>query len=120
MSDYFGKGNLFEFGHILVEYCRCTQRLSLGFNTDSSFVETISCQIPHPSQLLTVLGEYRSPTPLEAVDEQISRSVRSVHAHFLVSSQLSSDEEDFLFSTIISSIRFREGNNLVINLAFAK
>ncbi len=28
----------------------------LDFNTDSSFVEVIACQIPHTSQLLTVPG----------------------------------------------------------------
>ncbi len=32
----------------------------------------------HPSQLLTVLGEYRSPTSPEADDEQIIRATRLV------------------------------------------
>ncbi len=35
---------------------------SLDFNTDSSFAEVVACQTPHPSQLLTVLGVYISPT----------------------------------------------------------
>ncbi len=46
--------------------------------TDSSFAEVVACQIPHPSQLLTVLGEYRSPTSQEADDEQIIRAIRLV------------------------------------------
>ncbi len=54
------------------------RRLSIDFNTNSCFVEVVSWQIPHPSQLLTVLGVYRSPTSPEADDEQIIRAVRLV------------------------------------------
>ncbi len=48
------------------------------FNTDSAFAEIMACQIPHPSQLLTVLGVCRSPTSPEADDEQIIRAIRLV------------------------------------------
>ncbi len=52
--------------------------ISLDFNTDSSFAEVVAFQIPHPSQLLTVLGVYRSPTYPEADDEQIIRTIPPV------------------------------------------
>ncbi len=55
-----------------------TTLFSPDFNTDSSFAEVVTCQIPHPSQLFTVLGVYRSPTSLEADDEQIIRAIRLV------------------------------------------
>ncbi len=44
----------------------------------ASFAEVVACQIPHPCQLLTVLGVYRSPTSPEADDEQIIRAIRLV------------------------------------------
>ncbi len=44
---------------------------SLDFNT-------VACQIPHPSHLLTVLGVYIYPISPEADDEQIIRAIRLV------------------------------------------
>ncbi len=46
--------------------------------TNSSIAEAVACQIPHPSQLLSVLGVHRSPTSLEADDEQIIRAIRLI------------------------------------------
>ncbi len=54
------------------------RRFSLDCNTDSFFADVVACQIPHPSQLLSVLGVYRSPTSPEADDEQIIRAIRLV------------------------------------------
>ncbi len=51
---------------------------SLDFNTDSFFAEVVACQIPHPFQLHTVLGVYRSPTSPKADDEKIIRAIRLV------------------------------------------
>ncbi len=51
---------------------------SLDFNTDSSFAEVVACQIPYPSQLLTVLRVCRIPTSPEADYEQIIRAIRLV------------------------------------------
>ncbi len=48
-----------------------SRRHFLGFNNDSSFVEIISCHMPQPSQLLTILEVYRSPTSSGADEEQI-------------------------------------------------
>ncbi len=53
--------------------------LSLNFyHAVFHFAEVVACQIPHPSQLLTVLGVYRSPTSPKADDEQIIRAIRLV------------------------------------------
>ncbi len=40
--------------------------------------EVVACQIPHPSQLITVLGVYKSPTSPEADGEKIIRAIRLV------------------------------------------
>ncbi len=51
---------------------------SLDFSTHSAFVEVVTCPMPHPYQLLTALGVYRSPTSPEADDEKIIHAVRLV------------------------------------------
>ncbi len=57
------------------------RRFSHDFNTDSSFSEIVTCQIPHPSQHLTVLGVYRSPTFPEIDGEQIVSSMEIPMLH---------------------------------------
>ncbi len=120
---------------------------SLDFNTGFSFAEAIACQIPHPSQLLTVLGVYRIPTSPEADDEQIIRAIRLIanqpgicltlgdfnaaHINWHTGSCSVSNgfsmklfeiaEEEFLFQAIKSPTRFREGNNpSILDLALTK
>ncbi len=80
LSGRRGGGVALYVKSVVVKSCspRC---ISLNFNTDSSFAEVVACQIPHPSQLLTVLGVYRSLISPEADDEQI------IHAIHLVANQ---------------------------------
>ncbi len=59
--------------------CPCYVRtfaapFSLDFNADYYFVAVVSCQIPHPTQLLNVLGVIRRPTSPEADNEQFIRT----------------------------------------------
>ncbi len=126
---------------------RLSRRFSLDFNVDSSFVEVDSCQIPNPSQQLTVVGVYSSPTSPEADNEQILRAVRLVtnqpgvcliigdfnatHINWQTGSCLVSSgfsmrlfeiaEVEFLFQTIKPPTRLREGNNPpILDQAFMK
>ncbi len=120
---------------------------SLDFNTDSSFAEVVACQMLHPSQLLTVLGVYKSPTFPKANDEQIIHAIRLVanqpgiclilgdfnvpHINWQTGScSVPNDfslklfevaEEKFLFQAIKSPTRFREENNpALLDLALTK
>ncbi len=105
------------------------------------------CQIPQPSQPLTVLRVYRSPTSPVADDEQINRAIRLVanqpgiflilgyfnapHINWQTGSCSVSNgfsmklfeisEGTFLFQVIKSPTRFREGSNpSILDLAFTK
>ncbi len=116
---------------------------SLDLNTDSFFAEVVACQIPHPSQLLTVLRVYKSPTSPEAYDEQIIRAICLVanqpgiclilgdfnapHINWQTSTCSASlrllevAEEEFLFQAITSPTRFSEDNKpSLLDLAFTK
>ncbi len=120
---------------------------ALGFNIDSSFAEVFARRIPHPSQLLLVLGVYGSPTSPEADHEQIILAIRLVanqkgvclilgdfnapHINWQTGSCSVSNgfsmklfevaEEEFLFQAIESPTRFREGNNpTILDLVFTK
>ncbi len=53
-------------------------RSMLSLNFYHAVFHLTPIPIPHPSQLLTVLGVYRSPTSPEADDEQIIRAIRLV------------------------------------------